>query len=165
MVTTDNQDELLVVVDENDNELDFQPRKRTHQDKLLHRTISVSVYNDHGAILLQKRSSKKDNNPGKWANAVGGHVTKGKNYDQTAMEEVAEELGISPRLTLIKKMKINDPAHTTMTCIYKTTANGPFNFNKEEIEEIKFFSKENLQKIKNQLSESAKIVLGEQGLL
>lgn len=161
----DNQDEMLIVVDENDNVLGYKPRGLTHEQKLLHRTITVTVYNNHGQILLQKRSSKKDNNPGKWANAAGGHVVQGKDYDQAATEEVTEELGISLNLTLIKKMKINDPVHTTMTCLYKTISNGPFNFNQEEIDEIKFFSKEDLQTIQNQLSESAKIVLKEQGLL
>lgn len=160
-----DQDEQLIIVDEKDNILDYQPRNIVHQQKLLHRTISVSIYNNKGQILLHKRSAKKDNNAGFWANSVGGHVTKDKNYNQTAQEEITEELDINPNLTLIKKMKINDPAHTSMTCIYKAFSDGPFNFNKEEIDEIKFFSKEEIKNIKDKLSESAKIVLREQGLL
>lgn len=160
-----DQDELLIIVNQDDKVLDYKPRKLTHNQKLLHRTISISVYNDKGQILLQKRSSRKDNNPGAWANAVGGHVVKGKDYEQTAKEEILEELGVNPNLTLIKKMKINDPAHTTMTCLYKAVSNGPFNFNREEIDEIKFFSKEDLKNIQGQLSESAKIVLREQGMI
>ncbi|MBI2329941.1 NUDIX domain-containing protein [Candidatus Daviesbacteria bacterium] len=158
-------DEQLIVVDENDNVLNYLPRKIVHDQELLHRTISVSVYNDKGEILLQKRSPKKDNNPGFWANSAGGHVTKDKDYGQTAKDEVAEELGVNPDLILIKKMKINDPVHTTMTCLYKTYSNGPFNFNKEEIDEIKFYSREDLKQVQDDLSESAKIVLKEQGLL
>lgn len=160
-----DQEELLIVVDENDNVIDYQQRKLVHDQKLLHRTISVSVYNDKGEILLQKRSTKKDNNPGKLANAAGGHVTKGLDYDHTAQNEISEELGIHPHLMLIKKMKINDPAHTSMTCLYKTYSNGPFNFNKEEIDEIKFYSREELKQVQDDLSGSAKIVLKEQGLL
>lgn len=161
----EDQDEIVVVVNEDDNILSYQPRKQVHLQKLLHRTISIAVFNDKGQILLQKRSPKKDSNPGKWANAAGGHVIKGKDYDQSAKEEIAEELGINPPLTLVKKMKINDPTHTTMTCLYKTISNGPFNFNKEEIDEIKFFSKEDLAKTRDQLSESAKITLHEQGMI
>lgn len=164
-MTTDDQDELLVVVDENDNILSYLPRGQVHQQQLLHRTISISVYNDKDEILLQKRSAKKDSNPGKWANAAGGHVTKGKDYKQSAKEEIMEELAINPKLILIKKMAINDPEHTTMTCLYKSYSNGPFNFNKEEIDEIKFFSKEDLKDHSDQLSESAKIVLRLQGML
>ena len=160
-----DQEELLIVVDEDDNVIDYQQRKLVHDQKLLHRTISISVYNDKGEILLQKRSIKKDNNPGKMANAAGGHVSKGKSYDQAAQEEIQEELGISPKLILIKKMVINDPVHTTMTCLYKTYSNGPFNFNKEEIDEIKFYSKEELKHIQDNLSESAKIILHEQEMI
>ena len=162
-MTTDDQEELLIVVDKDDNVLRFMPRKLVHEQKLLHRTISVSVYNDKGQILLQKRSATKDSNASKWANAAGGHVAQGKDYDQTANEEIQEELGVQPKLILIKKMIVNDPAHTTMTCLYKTTSNGPFNFNKEEIDEIKFYSKEDLKEVN--LSESARIVLHEQGLI
>lgn len=160
-----DQDELLVVVDKDDNVLDYLPRHLVHQQKLLHRTISISVYNDKGQILLQKRSAKKDNNPGKLANAAGGHVTKGEEYEHTAHNEISEELGINPELIFIKKMVINDPAHTTMTCLYKTYSDGPFNFNHDEIDEIKFYSKTDLSEVKNQLSESARIVLHEQGLI
>lgn len=160
-----DQDELLIVVDENDNVLNYMPRKLVHEQKLLHRTISISVYNDKGEILLQKRSANKDNNPGKLANAAGGHVSKDKSYDQAAQEEILEELGISPELILIKKMVINDPVHTTMTCLYKTISNSPFDFNKEEIDEISFYSKEDLAKVADKLSESAKIALREQGLI
>lgn len=160
-----DQNELLIVVDKNDNVLEYLPRSEVHKKKLLHRTISISVFNDKGEILLQKRSLKKDSNPGKWANSAGGHVTQDKDYEQTAKEEINEELGINPDLILIKKMIINDPVHTTMTYLYKTCSNGPFNINRDEIDEIRFFSKEDLKDIEDQLSESAKIVLKEQGTL
>lgn len=165
MNTTDNQDELLVVVNKDDKVLDYLPRKVVHAQKLLHRTISVSVYNNKGEILLQKRSATKDSNAGKWANAAGGHVTKDKDYEQTANREEEEELGVQSKLILIKKMIINDPVHTTMTCLYKTVSNGPFKFNTDEIDEIKFYSKQDLKTIENQLSESAKIVLRLQGMI
>ena len=160
-----DQDELLTVVDKNDSVLEYLPRSEVHQKKLLHRTVAISVYNDKGEILMQKRSSKMDNNPNKWSNASGGHVTKGKNYDEVAQKEIKEELGVNPPLTLIKKMFINDPVHNTMTSIYKTYSNEPFKFNTEETDEVRFFSKEDLKSIEDQLTGSAKIVLHLQGLI
>lgn len=160
-----DQDEILIVVDENDEIIDYLPRKQVHEQRLLHRTISISVYNDQNEILLQKRSTKKDNNPSMLANAAGGHVTKDTSYEQTAVAEIEEELGITPDLILIKKMILNDPAHTTMTSLYKASSNGPFNINLEEVDEIKFYSKEKLKTVEDQLSESAKIVLREQNML
>lgn len=160
-----NQEELLVVVDKNDKVIDYLPRKLVHQQKLLHRTISISVFNSQGKILLQRRSMKMDNNPGKLANAAGGHVTKGLDYEKTAQKEIKEELGIKADLIFIKKMFINDPVHQTMTTLFKTYSNGPFKYQTEEIDEIKFHTKKELQRVKGQLSESGKIILKEQGLL
>ncbi len=164
-MTTDNQEELLIVVDTKDNIIDYLPRGQVHQQKLLHRTISVSVFNDKGQILMQKRSMNKDNNPGKIAGAVGGHVSKGEDYKQAAKKELLEELGIDSDLIFIKKMILNDPVHKTMTSLYKVISNGPFKINKEETDEINFYSKEELGFEKENLSESAKIVLQEQDLI
>lgn len=164
-MTTDNQEEILIVVDQDDNVLDYLPRSQVHKKNLLHRTISISLFNDKGEILLHKRSLSKDNNPGFWGNAAGGHVEKGEEYEQAAHKELQEELGLDSELTFIKKMYINDPKHQSMTALYKIISNGPFDFNKEEIDEIRFFDKDSLKEIVDKLSESAKIVLREQNLI
>lgn len=160
-----SQDEILIVVDEQDNVLDYLSRKEVHDKKLLHRTISVLVFNDGGRVLLQKRSMEKDNNPGKWGNAAGGHVGKDESYDEAAQKEVVEELKITNKPKFFKKMIINDPAHTTMTKLYTIQSNGPFEFNREEIDEVRFFAKEELPEIFDQLSESSRITLKEYGFL
>ncbi len=160
-----DQEELVIVVDENDNVIDYVPRSVAHKNKLLHRTISILVFNKRGQLLLQKRSMKKDNNPGMMANAVGGHVEKGESYEKAAYKEMSEEINISGKITLIKKMILEDPAHRTMTSIYKIISEGPFKFDPEETDEIKFYSKDQLKNIEDKLSGSARIILKEQGLI
>jgi isopentenyl-diphosphate Delta-isomerase len=158
-------EELVIVVDEMDTVLSYLPRKVAHGKKLLHRTISILVFNDKGQVMLQKRSLKKDSNPGKWSNATGGHVNKGESYDQAAQRELLEELKIKNKPLFKRKILINDPAHFTMTQLYEINSNGPFEFNPEETDEIKFFTKEELLNILDQLSESSKITLKEYGFL
>lgn len=157
--------ELVIVVNNEDAIIDYVPRKEAHDKKLLHRTISVLVFNDKRQVMLQKRSMKKDSNPGKWSNATGGHVGKDESYDQAAQREVQEELKISNEPEFIKKMIIKDPAHTTMTQLYTINSNGPFEFNPEETDEIRFFSMEELLEIFDNLSESSKITLKEYGFI
>ena len=157
--------EIVIVVDKDDNIVAYKPRKEAHDNKLLHRTISVLVFNDQNKVMLQKRSMKKDSNPGKWSNATGGHVGKDESYDETAKREIMEELKLDVKPEFFKKMIINDPAHLTMTQLYTIQSNGPFEFNPEETDEIKFFSKEELPKLFNNLSESSKITLKEYGFL
>lgn len=160
-----DQSEILIVVNENDDVLDYLPRSEVHAKKLLHRTISVLVFNDKGQVLLQKRSVKKDSNPGKWSNAAGGHVNKGLTYDQAAEIEIKEELSINDSPQFVKKIIINDPKHKTLTQLYKIKSNGPFQLNPEETDELRFFSEEELPRIFNNLSESSKITLKEYGFL
>lgn len=157
--------ELVIVVDEEDKILEHLPRKEAHEKNLIHRTISVLVFNNDGRVLLQKRSMKKDSNPGKWSNATGGHVGKDETYDAAARREVKEELKINELPLFIKKLHIKDPAHNTMTQLYTINSNGPFEINPEETDEIKFFTEEELKDIYDQLSESSKITLKEHGYL
>lgn len=160
-----SSDELLVVVDRDDNILDYLPRKQVHQQKLLHRTISILVYNSKGELILQKRSAKMDTYPGLYSNASGGHVTKGFNYDETATKEIFEEIGVSPKLEVVKKMIIDDPNHYTMTTVYRTVSDGPFKEDREEIDELRAFSKEELIQSIDILARPAQIVFRELGLL
>lgn len=157
--------ELVIVVDNNDKVLEYLPRKEAHGKKLLHRTISVLVFNDKNQVMLQKRSIKKDSNPGKWSNAAGGHVGKDESYDETAQREIMEELKLKDTPKFVKKIIIHDPAHTTMTQLYIIQSNGPFEFNPEETDALKFFSKDKLPGIFDNLSESSKITLKEYGFL
>ncbi len=57
------------------------------------KTITLLLMNSQGRIYLQKRSNAKPQNPGLFDKTVGGHVSKGSNWNVTAIKECAEELG------------------------------------------------------------------------
>lgn len=160
-----NSDEILIVVDEQDNILDYLPRSKVHKKKLLHRTSTIVTYTSDNKIVFQKRSADKDTNPGKLGNAVGGHVTKGESYLEAAKHEALEELNIDIQPELLKRAIINDPEHRTMTSIFKIIHDGPYDFNEEEIDEIKVFSIEEIKDNIEELAISTKIVFQEVGIL
>lgn len=60
-----------------------------------HRTTHIWIINDDKQILCQQRSLDKDKNPGEWQSFFGGHVKAGQSYDESAVSELAEELGIN----------------------------------------------------------------------
>jgi len=62
---------------------------------LVHRAVHVLVVNAAGELLLQKRSARKDIQPGKWDTSVGGHLEPGESYFAAALREMREELGLS----------------------------------------------------------------------
>lgn len=60
--------------------------------KPLHPVIHIHIIDRYSRIYLQKRSLKKDIQPGKWDTAVGGHVSYGESILEAVYREAYEEL-------------------------------------------------------------------------
>lgn len=63
--------------------------------KPLHPVIHIHIVDRYGRIYLQKRSMRKDIQPGKWDTAVGGHVSYGESILEAVYREASEELGFT----------------------------------------------------------------------
>jgi isopentenyl-diphosphate delta-isomerase type 1 len=149
----DNQNEIFVIVNEQDKILGYRPRYQCHHDKnLIHRSVGVIIFNDRGEILLQKRSMTKDTDPGLYTISVSGHVEKGETYKQAAKRELLEEIGIHTKLKFAKRFIVKMKTETEMEALYTAEHNGPFKINRNEIDEVRFFS---LEQIKNMVSQFA----------
>ncbi|MEK9200455.1 MAG: NUDIX domain-containing protein [Patescibacteria group bacterium] len=93
--TTDPQAELLIQVDEDNQIIGSIDRHTAHSEPgIYYRTISVLIFNSDDEVLVQKRSPTKDLFPNCWDLSVGGHVNFGKEYLETAVREVGEEMGL-----------------------------------------------------------------------
>src|SRR4051812_32664763 len=87
-------EEMLTRVTDDDLVLGPVPRSKCHGDPgMIHRSVHVLVIGS-GKLLLQKRSMRKDVQPGKWDTSVGGHVSFGQTYEEAARRESEEELGL-----------------------------------------------------------------------
>ena len=62
--------------------------------KPLHPVIHIHILDRMSRIYLQKRSMKKDIQPGKWDTAVGGHISYGESILEAVYREAYEELGL-----------------------------------------------------------------------
>lgn len=62
--------------------------------KPLHPVIHVHIIDRFGRIYLQKRSMRKDIQPGKWDTAVGGHISYGETILEAVYREASEEIGL-----------------------------------------------------------------------
>jgi len=91
---------------------DLADRSEVHRLGLLHRAVHVLVFNSYGQVFLQKRSMKKDRQPGVWDSSASGHVDSGEDYDTTAVREVWEEIGLRLAKTPERLFKINARAET-----------------------------------------------------
>jgi len=86
--------EILDIIDEDDHVIGQAPRRRFHDEGLLHREIHVWLYTPNGEIVLQRRARTKRRHPGLLDASVGGHVKSGRGFLDAAVREMEEETGI-----------------------------------------------------------------------
>ena len=84
----------LNIVDESGKIVGEETRENIHNQGLLHREIHVWFYTPKGEIIFQHREKDKDTYPDLLDATVGGHVEIGSDYENTALQELAEETGI-----------------------------------------------------------------------
>lgn len=141
-------EDIFDVVNERDEVVDRKPRSEVHRMGLLHRAVHVLVFNSRGQIFLQKRSMKKDRQPGLWDSSASGHVDSGEDYDTTAVREVWEEIGL--RLDKVPKrlFKIDACEETDQefVWVYRCESEGPFKLHPEEIDKGDWFTPEEVNR-------------------
>jgi len=140
-------EEIFDVVNERDEVIDRLPRSQVHARGLLHRAVHVLVFNSRGEIFLQKRSMRKDRQPGVWDSSASGHVDSGENYDQTAVRELREEIGLDvatgasqPRRLF--KIDACPETDAEFVWIYRCASEGPFTLHPDEIDDGRWFAPE-----------------------
>jgi isopentenyl-diphosphate delta-isomerase len=144
-------EEFVVLVNPADEVLGLMEKQQAHINGLLHRAFSVFLFNDKGEMLLQKRASGKYHSPGQWTNAVCSHPRNNENYCDGAKRRVKEELGIetdlSEKFNFIYKADVgNGLWEHELDHVFVGTYNSEFNLNKNEVEEIRYISLEDLDK-------------------
>jgi isopentenyldiphosphate isomerase len=87
-------DEIVAIVDARNTVVGAVPRREMRAKNLLHRSTYILVFNPHGELYVQKRTLTKDVFPGYYDPATGGVVLAGESYEQGAIRELAEEMGI-----------------------------------------------------------------------
>ena len=86
--------EWLDIVDIDDRVIGRDTRPNIHANGAWHRSSHVVLYNSGGQLFVQLRSMSKDSGGGLWDTSAAGHVDSGESYDQCAIRELHEELGI-----------------------------------------------------------------------
>ena len=90
-------DEILDIVNECDEVVGRASRREIHQRRLLHRAVHVLLFDERNRIFIQKRSAAKDTFPLCYDSSASGHLHSGEDYDDCAVRELREELGLEIR--------------------------------------------------------------------
>jgi isopentenyldiphosphate isomerase len=134
-------------VDENGHRIGLATRAECHANPaLIHPVVHVLVTNRAGSVLLQKRARTKDTQPGKWDTSVGGHLHPGEDPEKAAWRETREELGIEATgLTPLYEYVWRCPLETEYVRTFTLLHEGPFSGDPDEIDELRFWSKQDIQ--------------------
>jgi isopentenyl-diphosphate delta-isomerase type 1 len=150
--------ELLDIVNENNEVIGQGTRGEAHKKGHIHRSLSVLILNSRGQILLQQRSDKSKVHPLSWDLSTSEHVLSGESYIDAGKRSLKEELGIEAEIEIVtnevlqkREYQINGEKHFEyeIVLMLKGVHEGPFNIDPSEVHKVKFFSLEEVEKMKN----------------
>lgn len=141
-------EEMVDIVDDNDNVIGTVPRSVMRKNNLKHRGSVTIVFNSKGEVLVHKRTMAKDVCPGYYDASVGGAASAGESYEECAKKEVEEEIGIKdPHLIPLFKILHKDRKDEYFVYVFKLIHDGPFEFQKDEIEKGFFIPFEDVKEM------------------
>jgi isopentenyldiphosphate isomerase len=133
-------------VDEDDNILGYKERSGEIK-KEIYRVAALWITNSKKQVLLARRALTKTNNPGRWGPAVAGTVEEGETYESNIIKEAEEELSLK-NINIEKGKKVRVKGKYNFFCQYFMAkidkGAEDFNFNREEVLEVKWFTKQEI---------------------
>lgn len=139
-------EEQVVLVNEQNEELGLMGKQEAHEKGLLHRAISVIIFNSKGEQLVQQRAFTKYHWAGIWSNTCCSHPRAGETFQQAAKRRLYEELGIRVPLQkqfhFIYKAKDEQSGLTEheLDYVFTGTYDGQVKWNKDEVNDIRWMS-------------------------
>jgi len=101
--------DLVILIDAQDNKIGLMEKIEAHKRALLHRAISVFLFNSNGDWLLQKRAINKYHSGGLWTNTCCTHPLPNETNLEAANRRLIQEMGMQSEL------------HELFSFIYKET--------------------------------------------
>lgn len=138
-----------IIVDENNNIIGSKPRMSIQKDDI-YRVSGLWITNSKEDVLLAQRKFTKKNDPGKWGPAVAGTVEEGENYKDNIIKEAFEELGLKNIKPIEGPIRRHVGKHNYFSQRFYLKIDKKicdFKIAKDEVEQIKWFSRDELQKL------------------
>jgi len=116
-----------------------------HQKGMLHRALSVFVFNENNELMLHRRALHKYHSPGLWTNTCCSHPRKNELPIDAAHRRLVEEMGfdcaLEPLCTFIYKSEFdNGLIEHELDHVFIGHYNGSPTPNPEEVAEYKYIS-------------------------
>jgi isopentenyl-diphosphate delta-isomerase type 1 len=131
-------------VTDNDNVIGKITREECIEKKFVHRAVAILVFDKKNDIFIHSRSNNKDLFPGYWDGSVGGAVQWGESYEEAALRELNEEIGIVDKISFIFYFTYRSDILNYNCKVYSCITGKQPQINPEEIIEGLWVSIENL---------------------
>ncbi|MEU2356898.1 NUDIX domain-containing protein [Streptomyces misionensis] len=142
-------DEILDIVDEHDRVVGQLPRGEVYARGLRHRCVFIQARDAAGRLFVHRRTATKLVFPSLYDPFVGGVVGAGESYDEAALREAEEELGVSglPRPTYLFTFLYDDGAgRSWWSAVYEVRCELPVDPQKEEVQWYGFLTDEEVER-------------------
>jgi isopentenyldiphosphate isomerase len=126
-------DELIDELDSSGRVVGVTTRADIRARRLPHRCVYILVFNRRGELFIHQRTATKDVFPSYWDVAIGGVVAAGESFDQAALREGSEEIGVALAPESLFPFKFVDERTTAFGHVYRAIHDGPFRLQVEEI--------------------------------
>lgn len=113
-------------------------------------SAAIFIEDDEGRLLLLQQAAQHKGN--KWG-PPAGKMEANESPQKTAIRETKEEIGVEVRLTGLIGIYVGnrDGNKTGIAFVFKgEIVSGKIKINKDEIRDYKYFSSENLERLKSQ---------------
>ena len=145
----------MQIVDKNDDIITCKhPGEVLASD--IYRVSVLWVTNPNGDILVARRGLDKKHDPGKWEPAVAGTLEEGETYETNILKEAREEIGISITQNDIRvgpKLFLGKDWIFFCQIFFYQTDQKEFTIQKEEVMEVKWFTREELLQLLKEQSD------------
>jgi isopentenyldiphosphate isomerase len=138
----------IAVVDDVNRFVRWEDRRTIHEQRLVHRSVHVLVFDAAGRLVVQRRHRDKQTWPSCWDVSCAGHVEESdyvggpderldEVYAAVARREVAEELGVEVTPTPLARLGPEPGVHYEWIAVYAARSDGPFQLQPDEVEEVR----------------------------
>jgi isopentenyldiphosphate isomerase len=128
-------DELVALLDTEGQVVGQAPRSVVRRDNLRHGATAVLVRNSQQQIYVHLRSGLKDWAPSHHDAAAGGILRPGEDPAESALRELAEELGVEGvSLRPLGLSSYDDDTTKVVEHVFETTWDGHIAFNDGEVQ-------------------------------
>jgi 8-oxo-dGTP pyrophosphatase MutT (NUDIX family) len=140
-------DEVLDIVDQDDRVVGQASRGEAYARRMRHRCTFILARDVAGRIFVHRRSLRKLVFPSMYDMFVGGVVGAGESYDEAALREAEEELGVSglPAPVPLFKFLYETPEHTWWSSVYELRCHLPVHPQAEEVDWHTFLTEDELE--------------------